>query len=360
MNASEKYHFLSLTKFISSLLICVALHYSDHFVPSFGKESFLYNIKFVSFFAKESALFVELFFIMSGLLFFHTAFVPMRRGEISFDGFLIKRLRRLCPLAAITTIYFYLAECILYARTGTVWDFCGSVNIIDLILNLLFLGETIFGLPMYLNGPIWYLNVLLFCYTVGFFLLKIYCRTGEKTVFMVPIFIGILIQVQGINWYLLNFSVSRGLVAFFIGCYLEMLFASYYHKKAWRKILCGGVICLMVMLTVTAFFWEQIIGNKYIFVDFMIFPELLIVLSGFEFYCRLCRSKAAEYLGRISYDMYLWNMPIFLTLYCLMVFTGWKVEVNGKMFWAIVVGLNLIVATISDKIQMRIKNAVKI
>ena len=218
-NQNELY-FLDILKFFAAISIAVLLHYNDHFLPFLKQENPLKNNAILYFLSINSYIFVEMFFIISGMLFVKAYMEKIQNG-LSFFSFFSNRIRRIYPLLIITSLYMYIANYILFEKTNTLWS-CGTLELKELILDIIFAGKSILFMPKTLNGPIWYIGVLMLCYLLAYFITKffkkyyIYC-------FLLLVIFGLFMNFHQNQYVLFNYDIARGLISFFNGSLLMIL-----------------------------------------------------------------------------------------------------------------------------------------
>ena len=127
----------------------------------------------------------------------------------------------------------YLLNLILHHYTGTLWS-CGSLSLYDLLIDCMFGGRILFT-GNSLNGPIWYISVLLICYVIAFFISKKIKKYGSY-LYICPIIIGLVIfYFNNIQPVIFKIDLARGLVAFFTGVLLGSFFEIYNAYSRRKK-----------------------------------------------------------------------------------------------------------------------------
>lgn len=347
-NRAKEYPVLDMIRFLSSIAIAVFLHYSVHFVASFGRESFLYSMRVIGGITAYSYLLVELFFMVSGFLFGEVYSRSIYDGKSQFELFIRGRLLRLWPMAGASTVSFFILEWLLYRIQGVLWSQCGSLSTTDLILNLLFMGTSVFNQRKTLNGNLWYLNVLLLCYCIAFFMVKVEKKYHTNIVAYCMVVIGIVVQVDAVSLPILNFDVSRGLIAFFIGYLIYKSGAC--GSRRWKMRAGGGLLAGFL-------FWGGLrllggsIDNLNLFVDILIYPPFLVACLQSKFLNHICGNKAIRYLGDVSYDIYVWNLPILLAIYMVVRIFGLDVDINTVWFLWVLLLIHFVIGSLSYLIR---------
>ena len=100
---------INLIKFISAIIIACIYHYKNDFpVGTLFERNIL--IRGIS---NYGHLLVELFFIISGYLFYISYSKKIKNKKINFTTFIKKRYLRLIPLAALTSIIWLVPNSIV-------------------------------------------------------------------------------------------------------------------------------------------------------------------------------------------------------------------------------------------------------
>ena len=308
------YNFFELLRFIAAILIACFLHFHDHFIPLLKIPNPFEPYRLLWMFSTQSYVFVELFFIISGILFIHAYYPKIGKAVkeyYSFDRFLIHRIIRIYPVAILTATVMYLTECILYLTHNPLWR--GNVDLVALMMNYLWGGSSILQVPHAVNGPAWYLSVLMGCYVIEYPLSLLHKKTSVYFLWLIPICFGLIFVYNNYHIAFISHDWGRGLVAFFEGCIFEFMRQKFTLSKNARKRLM--VICFIVLLASFMYMYKhshgyKFIGNLKLYYDFYIFPALLFLLMHCDWVNKICDCKLIRELGNISYGIYLWNFPI--------------------------------------------------
>ena len=339
--------YFNILKFIGAICVGIILHYNDHLLPYLNVEN-PFKHYFLWYLSHNSFLFVEMFFIISGILF---ARVYLKKiiGGMNFLEFFKKRVLRVMPLVVITSFVMYVANFILFKYNGTFWS-CGTLSIWDLFVDIVCAGKAIFNTANTLNGPIWYINVLLLCYIIAYYVVGLYKKYSNKFIFIIPIILGVMIRYSKVSFLIWNESVARGLIAFFLGImvneYLKRMDKMSDIKR--RKIK----VCLLIYLLMFAFVVYKDRSNIFITdsifcYDFLFFPELIVLLYDLKRINRICSSKVVAFLGSISFGMYMWNFPILIMFHILYKVNLISFAVTSYTFIMINIIVHLMVGSLS-------------
>ena len=255
-------------------------------------------------------LVVEFFFVLSGFLMFQ--YVTRIKQGLSFKKFILKRVARLLPLVLISSIVY----CIFLYFYSVIYqnDWHGvSISVWGIFINALGMQSGwVFQNPC-INNPTWYVSVLILCYVV-FYLVTYICKRLKITPYYAYIFvilIGCGIVSYNLNLPFLNQSSARGYYAFFFG----LLLAKAINK---RKINLKA--CLAAAVIIGLFVWT-IISRKYLvdsglnyLMTFLCYPALIIICL-YPPVIRLFKYRIFGFLGKITYDVYIWHAPNLILMY---------------------------------------------
>ena len=349
------YDFFNLLRIGASVVIACFMHFRTHFCRTLElvqpfKQGLLWW-----FASSESQVLVELFFIISGMLFVLVYLPRIEQRRYNLDSFVMHRVVRMYPLAILTTLVVFTLQQVLFRAGFGLWGVRGSTDLVDLFLEVTMAGKAAFGLEGTNNSPIWYINILMVCTAVAYLLALFYRDGHSKLVFVLPIFLGLCIFYHNPKFMLLNMKVARGMVAFFVGCILEFCLQRIDGLRRSAKVL----LCALCATTVAFSVWylvyhkgghETYVGNLFLYVDFYLFPALIILLYHCPHLNRICAAKPFAFLNNISFGVYLWNLPILCAAHSIIMFNSIDiayVQEHILGLWAILFAAHFMVATVS-------------
>lgn len=252
---------------------------------------------------------VEFFFILSGFL----TYKYVESKEITFLSFMKSRVLRLVPLVVITSVVY---EILLYAYNGicqTKWLLGNEIYLWGILWNALGIQAGWFLNEPIVNNPTWYVSVLLLCYIIFWFILYV-CRKKKALVtyfFVGMVMLGVLVSAFNIDLPFLNLHAARGYYAFFWGLLLA--------KMLERKVISWKLSALMAVV-VLAGLWV-LIGNMNVLhsiyfyaMNFLVWPAVLVIFVS-KPVRKLLDFKFIGVLGELTYDVYLWHIPMMLAMY---------------------------------------------
>lgn len=376
-NNYNKLAFLNPLKFLGALMIAIFLHYDEHFLAKLDITNSLSTNPLIMILFTKSFIFVEMFFVISGMLFIiayrdkiksyinsansntsESSTVKMTK-KYRLGTFMFSRYKRIFPLIIITSIYMYIIGLILIKNTGLLWS-AGTTDIKDLIINVLIGGESILGWKKTLNGPVWYAQILMICYALAYLVTYLESKIQKPLVnivsYTILVILGISMRSMDCNYPLWNVDLSRGLIAFFTGMLLG-IFLQYFDKikptlKLIIRLIALAIIGIILFLVA---FKSEIISPITTYVALFLFPEVIVLLYDVRWLNNIFSNKFSDKLGAISFGIYLWNFPILITLHTLIVTGVLNVQVSNILFLSALAIIHIVVAYIYDTLPKILK-----
>ncbi len=275
---------------------------------------------------------VELFFSISGFIFFRLYAEPVARGDVGGLRFAILRFSRLYPLYFATLVFVAVTQFFTRALTGS--DFVFASHSATQFVQQLLLTTAWSGHSFTFNGPSWSVVVEVMLYGIFFGLAKLKLAR-------LPVVAAICALVP----FLLNADAPlvRGMLSFFLGGLCAELIRhaqsqSGLPRAAWIY-LPATVICVIVARMISPH------GTLAEFIAFtFVFPGLITALVIYEDVLHPVTSRL-EWLGNISYSSYLLHFPLQLTMVTLAAWQGWQIDYRSPvtllMFLIVLIMLSL-------------------
>jgi len=307
---------------IFSIMI-VLLNYPQEFIPDW----FTYN-----FFIFESYVFVDFFFVLSGFVISYNYNVISSFAKLR--EFLKKRLIRLYPLLLFTSTIFLLfpliSRLLFPSYFTTSYDYLQKLT--GYIETITFMNITpVLGDRQIINPPSWSISSEIMSYFLyGFVIYKF--KKYAKVFFLFTIIISLcLLYVNGDYFDVSNFAAFRGFVGFNLGYFV------YKFKKnklkinsSWEWISILTMIAFMYILNTldSKTFYGLLFGMFFIPTLFALMIYIFIHSNGFI--SKTLSSKPLQYLGKISYSLYL-NHFIIPIILIQPLFTFFKIEKSASI-----------------------------
>lgn len=317
----EKHDEFGLTKFIMALLISIC-HYSILIgapldvleraqINVFFREVLLVLIRFGVRFGGRLPI---CFFVLSGYLFQKVYADRINNGIYTFKEFIKKRIIRLYPLMLISIMFFAIEQWIFYYNNGEWWTNRNS-GIWNIAISLTGIGVGTFANAIdTVNGPIWYISVLMIVYSIAFImetLLKkpnVYSKVKSKTLyFSIPIIVGLAIRYYDINIPFMTYYTATGYIGFFLGI---IIYERRMENNRGAKIF--ALINLILFLACFIIYRKLavgVLGEDDLFLGFLIMPSMIVLVRMTRM---VWQNSFFDYLSKMSFPIYLFHIPIML------------------------------------------------
>ncbi len=257
---------------------------------------------------------VDAFFILSGFVLSYK--YVNRTPGISLHDFMVKRFIRLYPLHIFT---FLLVSLLI------IWSIFNNIKIVDIndyksqglfkfFQNIFLMQGLGFTAPLTYNGPSWSVSIEFWLAPFVFYLMHYkYKYRYIPLLYLLCILLGVNYSNHDnhyLNLYgIFNVGLIRGIIGLTLGVYLYDIYSSNFYKNFFKNQYLGLLIFILTFISL-------FIKNNALFDDFdlIIFIFLLPILILFLSNDNLLLSKVVgkfQFLGRMSYSIYLIQLPIF-------------------------------------------------
>ena len=292
-------------------------HYDKRVLPEFISENFIKN---------GAWIFVEFFFVLSGYVISYNYDTIADKKE--FWVYLKKRFIRLYPLLVFTVFLYFVFE---FLGNVVIEGFINTPESVPSLLlatldSLLFTNSTpIFGnTDGGMNSPTWSISAEMISYIV-FGIATVYLSKRNKTLFyslLIIVSLGLILKFEPpVNYYFL-----RAFVSFSLGYLLFRISKKDIVFKDWTEYLIPiSLVAVLYMIHDNTWGLRLINGNFTI--NLIFFMSILILLKTNGQITRLLDSRFVQFLGKISYSMYL-NHLLWITIIPRFFFSILKVEQN--------------------------------
>jgi len=281
--------------------LCVVFWHWQHFFYV-GADPTLFIASQQPFFSAFEGLYrygglaVQLFFSISGFVFFWLFSDRISKRSLSAKRFTIDRISRLYPLHLVT---FAAVAALQWAYSSSHSSyFVYQLNdIYHALLNLILAAAWGFESGWSFNAPIWSVSVEVLLYATFF----LTCLTGRLRL---PL--AVLLCALGAYLYPDYYKLGSGLLCFYIG---GLTYAGLDWTERWIGQTRSMVIALLACITAWAFLLISDGSVNTYFVMCVGFPLLIAALASVgRQWPNLLRSSAV--LGDISYASYLIHFPL--------------------------------------------------
>jgi peptidoglycan/LPS O-acetylase OafA/YrhL len=309
---------------------------------------------------------VDFFFMLSGFVISY-AYDDRLGKSLSLGGFFKRRLIRLHPMVVLGAIW----GAVCFVLQGSVqWNgthVATSAVMIALLCAMFFIPAAPQGIyevrgngeSFPLNGPAW----SLFFEYIGNILYALFIRRLSNKC------LGILAAVLGLAWGAFaifdgsgygNIGVGWSLIDYgFLTGLLRMLFPftlGMLVRRNFKPIAVRGAFAMCSVMLLLIFLVPNITNQGAILLNgvyeffciSVIFPAMLIIGASAKISGKLA-SRVCNYLGNVSFPLYITHYPVMYLFYAWMIDTGRCTLANT---WQVTIGVclwNLLFATICMK-----------
>lgn len=282
-----------------------------------------------NFMVRQGDLFVDFFFVLSGFVI-SLNYENKINSYSSFSNYISQRFLRLYPLLFYSVIVFLAFElCFNVFLPQFVSNPDSVANLLLQTLNtLLFLNSTpVFGGMPGMNFPSWSISSEMISYIV--FGLSLLIFSKQKKIALGFILLVSALFLITINSYMETYvwGFVRGLICFITGYYTFQAYKRY-HTMALNAIWEYTVPIFLIIIFYLRF---HHLDRNEIYTLFVIPPffgiAVFIYALSNGYLVKLISGKVFQYLGKISYSMYL-NHAIVMVIVTKAVFNVLKVPVT--------------------------------
>lgn len=269
--------------------------------------------------------FVELFFSISGYVFFWLYAEAISARRIGLRGFFVARFARLYPLYFVTFIAVALIQWAFHGLYGHDYIYGGN-TFVNFALNLVMAHQWLPHAVQNFNGPSWSISVEVFLYAV-FFLL---CRFRLQSVWTVAALSVAGLFLRGLNP---DTDFMRGLPSFFLGGLVWYFVTELRRHDVLRRRLAVALAAVLPVLWGLTYVWgydslwlriTQALSRHGVHWPpvttvgafcYVLIP-LTLLFFGLQrgLWLKPERLKRFEWVGDISYSVYLIHFPLQISL----------------------------------------------
>lgn len=332
-NQNPPQHFYALDAIRGIAAIIVVLYHwqffyyaNDTYVQGAYEKTALPWYSYLSIFYTDGMVAVDLFFLLSGFIFFWLYADRIATRQINFRKFITYRVSRLYPIHFVTLILVAVLQWLMLKNVGHYFiiQYNDSYHF---LLNLLFMQNWGFEKGPSFNGPSWSVSVEVFLYFLFFAICYLKLQKKKLLLFLL-IPLGAFIQYH-------NSLIGKGMFTFFLGALVYYLYVWMMKDNRAKKYLPTLTIITLVlwaaMFAEYQFSWLQGIWVKLFhqampdkstetaltifgqlrnfFFRLAVSPFTILTLALWETTKGMLNKKWAL-LGNCSYAMYLIHYPL--------------------------------------------------
>lgn len=373
-NTSSPRYFFSLDAIRGfAALIVVLCHWQFYFYTDQTlqtkplEELGLPLFPFLSIFYHHAFFAVDLFFLLSGFIFFWFYADKIADRKTPFGNFMCYRITRLYPVHLITLIAIALIQYVMFSMNGHTFIIQNN-DTYHFLLNFLVIHSWGFEKTPALNGfngPSWSVSVELLLYLL-FFLIAWRKLHRNKGLIVAMIVAGAVIQ------YIYS-MIGQGIYSFFLGGLTYHIYAWMSEKKQLRRIANGVTIAAIALwfIVVSEYAFSYIRDfsmpllktvlpgkdeafhtalfnlSRNTFFRTIISPITILTLALTETTRGGLKIKWMLVLGNASYALYLLHFPLMVTFFIMVDVLGISREVFHSpltllVFYAVLIPLSIL------------------
>jgi len=333
-----RFYELDILRGIAALIV-VSYHYKHFFLVSdqigFAYPFLPFHVVFLPVYI-FGQFFVELFFSISGYVFFWLYSESISRRTTGAAEFFIARFARLYPLYVATLLFVAIGQWAF--RDLYHHDFIYQQNTLaNFLLNLFMVHQWVPNAIQSYNGPSWSISVEVFLYLAFFTLCFFRLNTPLVVTFLFVVGLGLRYALPGPNDFI------RGLPSFFVGA---MVFYAVRLLKqpdmiVWYRRTLGFLCVILPIAWITTYFrgrempavlpdndlLSRVLGmGSFLYI---LLPLTLLLLGLMQSrwpvkWLDTSHLHKVSWIGDISYSLYLIHFP--LQLIIMLVLSHWSFE----------------------------------
>jgi len=338
----SRFYSLDVLRGVAALSV-VFWHWQGFFLP-LNKQGASFSIQqqpmfeFFYVFYEKGYEAVNLFFCLSGFIFFWLYSAPIAEKSLANGPFAVLRLSRLYPLHFVTLL-FVAAGQFVYTRTTKTYFVYPFNDTYDFFLNLFFASAWGLEKGNSFNAPVWSVSVEILLYAIFF----VFCRYVNRTFIsiLLAIFVGHLLHTIN-DVYSREDYILLGIRNFFIGGFIFMAYDKLISiGDRWKVSLWLPFVAFIAWLATIAVMnpnfnfaidkLPPMLVHKMVsaWPSFVLFPLTIMSLALIETKLGTF-GKRFSFVGDISYSSYLLHFPLQLTIVTVMALFS----VNEALFYS--------------------------
>jgi peptidoglycan/LPS O-acetylase OafA/YrhL len=311
----ERFHSLDVLRGVAALSV-VFWHWQHFFYSGATRNFPLERMPLVDVFFLLYAkgwLAVELFFSLSGFIFFWLYSKPIAQGAVSAREFLVLRFSRLYPLHFATLLIVAGGQLAYLGIAGTYFIYPAN-DAYHFLLNVLFVSSWGLEQGWSFNAPVWSVSVEVFLYLLFFIVCRLWPARLLGLLGMAAL--GFLVVKQ------IYAPIGRGIGGFYLGgcAYLayEWIVARGHVRVAAIGLACASAaLWLVSLLVVRDYLYGTAVPalaplqaiDGYWPTVLLTFPLTLLSLALLEHW-RGTLGRRLAFVGDISYSSYMLHFPL--------------------------------------------------
>jgi len=291
MSTAKRIHTLDGFRGIFALMIII-----DHA----ANDSFIFQ----NFIVQKADFFVDYFFVLSGFVISYN-YLHKIKNFASFKDFMVRRLIRLYPLLLYTTLLFF--GLMLIGKHWNTFNDPYPVLFLQLTDTLTLMNSNpIFGSSLGINYPSWSISSEMISYALFGCCLFMFRKNAVIVLSLFLLGAGLFILYTGKYMYMGDFGFVRGLFCFILGYLVHLL-----SQRANPRF---GTLPELLFLFLLLLVFKYLPSGAAILLPFVFALGIFIFVRGKGIITSFLETKPAQFLGKISYSVYLNHAIVVLIL----------------------------------------------
>jgi peptidoglycan/LPS O-acetylase OafA/YrhL len=292
MNSAKR--ILTLDGFRGIFALMIIIDHADN-------NSFIFQ----NFIVKNADYFVDYFFVLSGFVISYN-YSDKIKSFISFKDFMLRRMIRLYPLLLYTTILFF-GLVLIGKHFGTFRD-PYQVLFFQLTDTLTMMNSNpLFGTSLGINYPSWSISSEMISYALFGFCLFAFKKRSTLILSICLASAALFILYTGRYMYMGDYGFIRGLFCFIMGYFVYLLSQKVSTKKF-------GTLSELLFISILLLIFKFLPSEYAIVLPCVFAVGIFVFLNSSGVITHFLESKPAQFLGKISFSVYLNHAIIVLIM----------------------------------------------
>jgi len=328
---------LELIRFISAIAV-LFWHYqhfsfvADQQVGFIRENQPLY--RFFSLFYDYGFYGVQVFWCLSGFIFFWKYREAIASGSVGLRKFFVLRFSRLYPLHIVTLLLVGALQMAYYSQQGYYFVYQAN-DLKHFLLQLGLASHWGFQAGYSFNGPIWSISVEVVAYIVFFALLRHAGRSAWINV-------AVLAACAAAKWAQVPSHIIDCIAFFYAGGLAAIAYRCMEGSKHKARL---NYLLFAIIVLVPAALYRRVPDTEpviHLFLLLWLPPVLYLCARKMTLTARI--HSVVEAAGNMTYSSYLIHFPIQLTLAWYFTAVGKPIPYYSTKFFLLFMGLSLVAA----------------
>jgi peptidoglycan/LPS O-acetylase OafA/YrhL len=315
---------IELLRFASAIAVLV-FHYQHfafvgttevHYVaadqPFYGILSLFYNYGFYG---------VQVFWCISGFIFFWKYAGVIAGRELGGYSFFILRLSRLYPLHFATLLFVAAMQAVYFAKLSAYYVYEHN-DLYHFVLQLFMASNWGFEAGESFNGPIWSISIEVLAYCIFFLSLRYISASVYFVAAMAAVPAAIIFFKISVH------PLFSCLMFFYLGCLTAIAYARVKDTARLRRLATLAALALLAAMLTLQFFVH--VKPMYFL---LAFSPALIYLCVSHIRATKFASRWLVAAGSMTYSSYLLHVPVQLTVATIAVYADWSLPYRSPAFF---------------------------